>query len=169
MVAGAGWGKSTLLAQWNDQDPHPERFRWLSLESRNNDPTRFWVYVLAALAPLGEGLSTVSARLLSAPGTILVDDVVPAVINELTAVTDPVTLVLDDYHLIRCTPRCAGSQRWARTSVIVMRGWPSRGPWSPGVEAISPRRTGGLPSPRRPQPAPGFWPNWSRRYRPISP
>jgi LuxR family transcriptional regulator, maltose regulon positive regulatory protein len=100
VVAGAGWGKSTLLAQWHDQDPHPERFGWLSLESGDNDPTRFWVYALAALAPLGEGLSRVSARLLSAPGTSPVDDVVPALINELTVVGDPVTLVLDDYHLI---------------------------------------------------------------------
>lgn len=56
--------------------------------------------MVGALAPLGEGLSTLSARLLSAPGTSSVGDVVPALINELVAVTDPVTLVLDDYHLI---------------------------------------------------------------------
>jgi ATP/maltotriose-dependent transcriptional regulator MalT len=99
-VRGGGWGKSTLLAQWHNQDPHPQRFAWLSIEAADNDPTRFWVYVLAALDPLGEGLCTLSARLLSAPGTTPVDDVVPALINELTAVTDPVTLVLDDYHLI---------------------------------------------------------------------
>src|SRR5947209_174298 len=100
IVAGAGWGKSTLLAQWHEQEPHPERFAWFSIESGDNDPTRFWVYVLAALAPLGERLGTLSARLLSAPGTTLVDDVVLALINELTALTDPVTLILDDYHMI---------------------------------------------------------------------
>jgi LuxR family maltose regulon positive regulatory protein len=100
VVAGAGWGKSTLLALWHRQDPRPGRFTYVSIDAGDNDLTRFWAYILAALAPIGEGLATRSTRLLNASGTTVIEDVVPALMNELTAVTEPVTLVLDDYQLI---------------------------------------------------------------------
>src|SRR5437764_3419888 len=45
--AGAGWGKTTLLAEWRSRDPR--RIAWLSLEPSDNDPGRFWTYVTTAL------------------------------------------------------------------------------------------------------------------------
>src|SRR6266511_1468932 len=52
--AGAGWGKSTLLAQWRASDA--SRFGWLSLEPADNDPVRFWTYVVVALQTVSPGL-----------------------------------------------------------------------------------------------------------------
>ena len=100
VIAPAGWGKSTLLGSWFAQHPARHRCAWLSADAADNDPGRFWSYVLAALVPAGRGLGAASARLLAAPGTTALGDVVPALLNELAAETEPVTLVIDDYHTI---------------------------------------------------------------------
>ena len=47
--APAGWGKTTVLAQWIAQAQEPHRFAWLSLDPVDNDLVCFWDYVIAAL------------------------------------------------------------------------------------------------------------------------
>lgn len=44
--APAGWGKTTLLAQWASRQPTAHCVTWLSLEPADNDATRFWSYVI---------------------------------------------------------------------------------------------------------------------------
>jgi LuxR family transcriptional regulator, maltose regulon positive regulatory protein len=46
--APAGYGKSTLIAQWKAADPAP--FAWVGLDASDNDPVRFWTYTLQAIA-----------------------------------------------------------------------------------------------------------------------
>src|SRR5215218_9309165 len=46
--APAGFGKTTLLAQWQAAAGEG-RVAWVSLDEGDNDPTRFWVYVVMAL------------------------------------------------------------------------------------------------------------------------
>lgn len=41
LSAPAGWGKTTLLAQWALGAGEGERFAWLSLDSSDNDPVWF--------------------------------------------------------------------------------------------------------------------------------
>lgn len=48
IVAPAGYGKSTLLAQWAESTGMA--CAWLSLDAKDNDPARFWKYLTAALA-----------------------------------------------------------------------------------------------------------------------
>jgi LuxR family maltose regulon positive regulatory protein len=48
--APAGFGKTTLLAQWLMESRMP--VAWLSLEAEDNDPTRFLSYLIAALQTL---------------------------------------------------------------------------------------------------------------------
>jgi LuxR family transcriptional regulator, maltose regulon positive regulatory protein len=48
VAAAGGCGKTTLLAQWADDDPRP--FAWLTVDERDNDPVLLLSYVLAALA-----------------------------------------------------------------------------------------------------------------------
>jgi hypothetical protein len=50
----AGFGKTTLLADWAANAKWP--VAWLSLDPEDNDPTRFWRYVAAALDRAHEGL-----------------------------------------------------------------------------------------------------------------
>src|SRR5690242_10795136 len=47
--APAGWGKSTLLADWHATEAESRRFAWLTLDRGDNDPVRFWSYLIEAL------------------------------------------------------------------------------------------------------------------------
>lgn len=100
VVAGAGWGKSTLLASWVDRQPDADRYAWLSVDGGDDDIVRFWSYMTAALSAHDPASLATSARLLAAPGVAVVDEVVPTLINELSVVTAPLTLVVDDYHVL---------------------------------------------------------------------
>ena len=98
--APAGFGKTTLLAEWLAAAAADGRsVAWLSLDQRDNDPALFWIYLVAALktgAP-GEGAGALSLlqppRPPNEPGLV-------ALLNDLDAISDDVVLVLDDYHVI---------------------------------------------------------------------
>ena len=46
VVAPAGWGKSTIVADWLSHDGVTAG--WVSLDGGDNDPKRFWRYLLLA-------------------------------------------------------------------------------------------------------------------------
>lgn len=50
LVAPAGWGKTTALSEWR-ASPSGTAWPagWVSLAASDNDPVRFWTYVLSAL------------------------------------------------------------------------------------------------------------------------
>jgi len=106
--APAGFGKTTLVAAWASARPTlappTGRVAWLSLDAADDDPNRFWSYVIAALqAALQAGPSTVgqaSLAMLHAPQPPPAETVLAELINELAALADPLVLVLDDYHQI---------------------------------------------------------------------
>jgi LuxR family maltose regulon positive regulatory protein len=98
--APAGWGKSTLLANWHSSERETRPFAWLALDGADNDQPRFWLYVTEALSALEPEIGRTSLMLLRAPGVGVVDEVLPVLINELGSLTHPAVLVLDDYHLI---------------------------------------------------------------------
>src|SRR5207253_6200089 len=47
LSAPAGFGKTTLLSAWARQST--SQVAWVTLDDQDNDPTRFWAYVIAAL------------------------------------------------------------------------------------------------------------------------
>lgn len=51
VVAPAGYGKTSVLAQWAAEDPRP--FAWLSLDARDNDPVLLLHYVRASFQRAG--------------------------------------------------------------------------------------------------------------------
>src|SRR5512137_241303 len=55
--APAGFGKTTLLAEWH-HSPSERAFplAWLSLEAEDNDPTRFLTCLASALESLKPGM-----------------------------------------------------------------------------------------------------------------
>ena len=97
--APAGWGKTTLLAQWVTNEQGHHQFAWLSLDRADNDPARFWTYAVAALRKAYPQMSTHAFDLLGV-GADPLEVVLPTLLNELTAVEDHIVLLLDDYHLI---------------------------------------------------------------------
>ncbi|MHB1413867.1 MAG: LuxR C-terminal-related transcriptional regulator [Chloroflexota bacterium] len=96
--APAGFGKTTLLAEWLRD--RPEGTCWLSLDAADNDPPRFLSYVVAALQGAAPGLAGDLSLALRSPQPPSVEAVVTALVNELASVPGRVTLVLDDYHVI---------------------------------------------------------------------
>ena len=99
VAAPAGSGKTTLLAQWRAV-AGGGRVAWVSLEESDNDPTRFWSYLVAGLRTVEPGVGTVALAGLGGPSVELERVVVPSLVNDLATVGAPLVLVLDDYHLI---------------------------------------------------------------------
>ena len=97
VVAPAGFGKSTLLAHWATQDDR--RFGWVSLDDRDNAPTRFWAHVVAALEPMAPSFAAQAGAALASPRPPDADALVPELVNALDG-AGPVALVLDDYQVI---------------------------------------------------------------------
>ena len=100
--APAGSGKTTLLAQWWRADHGTRRVAWLSLDDGDDDPVRFWSYVIEAFRVVEPGFGADALALLQGPGTadVLTQLVLPELLNELTACESDLVLVLDDYHLV---------------------------------------------------------------------
>jgi len=94
----AGFGKTTLVADWAASARWP--VAWLSLDPEDNDPARFWRYVVAALDRACEGLAEHVLPRLTAPTVLSSEGVVTVLANQLQARPEEVALVLDDYHLI---------------------------------------------------------------------
>jgi LuxR family maltose regulon positive regulatory protein len=66
----------------------------------DNDPARFWTYVVEAIRTVEPLVGADALALLQARGTRLVENVLPALVNDLEPLGERVVLVLDDYHLI---------------------------------------------------------------------
>jgi ATP/maltotriose-dependent transcriptional regulator MalT len=96
--APTGFGKTTALTEWAETSP--ARFAWVSLDEGDDEPTRFWSYVVAAVEGAAPELPDTAARRLRGPGVSIADEVLPALVNELAMVARPLVLVLDDYHVI---------------------------------------------------------------------
>ena len=97
VCAPAGFGKTTLLADWAHRMEQP--VAWLSLDEADNDPVRFWRYTAAALEEASEGIAKTVAALLRGPPPPL-EAVVTVVVNQMSARSDRLTLVLDDLHVV---------------------------------------------------------------------
>ncbi|HXA59528.1 MAG TPA: hypothetical protein VNW94_10240, partial [Streptosporangiaceae bacterium] len=102
--APAGFGKTTLLAEWlaaGPAAPTDERSAaWLSLDPGDNDPASFWTYVIAALRTVAPGVGASTLELLQEPQPPPIQTVLTTLLNDLSTVTSYIVLVLDDYHLI---------------------------------------------------------------------
>jgi LuxR family transcriptional regulator, maltose regulon positive regulatory protein len=101
--APAGWGKTTLLAEWSASALESRPFAWLALDRADNDPAQFWRYAITALRSVTPGIGERPLALLRAPGVDLAREMLPLLINELGALQGRAVLVLDDYHLIEAT------------------------------------------------------------------
>ena len=100
--APAGFGKSTLLAEWLAAEADGSAAAWLSLDPSDDHPGSFWTHVVAALQTAIPEVGASSLALLASPDQAI-EVVLAPLINELDARSDAVVLVLDDYHSIGST------------------------------------------------------------------
>ena len=102
MAAPAGFGKTTLLAEWIAQSPRC--VTWLSLDDGDNDSTQFWAYFIASLQQFQPGLGEGALALLQSHQQSPVTSILTALINEITDIPGTFAIVLDDYHFINYQP-----------------------------------------------------------------
>jgi LuxR family transcriptional regulator, maltose regulon positive regulatory protein len=100
VVAPAGYGKTTLLAQWAERND--QAVAWVSVDEADNDPKVLLTYLAEALNAVepvgGEVFDALASPASSVPGSV-----VPRLGSAFWSMTTPVALVLDDAHLLHNT------------------------------------------------------------------
>jgi LuxR family maltose regulon positive regulatory protein len=103
--APAGFGKTTLLAEWTeDWSAQGRSVAWVSLDESDNDPSRFLSYLVGALQAAEGGIGEGVVASLRSPEIPSVEILVGALVNELVDLPQGIMVVLDDYHLIYSEP-----------------------------------------------------------------
>lgn len=103
LSAPAGFGKTTLVSAWmaaraarHDLPPAA----WVSLDAGDNDPVRFWRYVITACQEFDTGLGQAALALLYSPQQAPLERILTVLLNELAQLPGVHLLVLEDYHVI---------------------------------------------------------------------
>jgi LuxR family maltose regulon positive regulatory protein len=109
VAAPAGYGKSTLLAQWTAE--HDEvGVAWVQLDPADNDPVRLWTHLLMALQRVGCVIDGNVSEFVAGNATAILDRVVPAVVaalaglGRLVIVLDDCQVLLSAYYLMCRSP-----------------------------------------------------------------
>lgn len=98
--APAGFGKTTLLNEWVNKNSSTQRYAWLSLDNQDNTPVRFWNYVIHALQTVQPGVGKTALASIESFDPVPIEQVLTVLLNEITQLNHPLTLILDDYHVI---------------------------------------------------------------------
>ncbi|MCB9150755.1 MAG: AAA family ATPase [Caldilineaceae bacterium] len=96
--APAGFGKTTLVSAWAAHCAQP--VAWLSLDEEDNDPARFFAYLVTALQQITPTVGQNFLRALQSPQLPPVQTILPTLLNEISANAADFILVLDDYHVL---------------------------------------------------------------------
>ncbi len=97
LSAPAGYGKTTLLAQWAAADLERTPFAWVWLDTGDADPVRLWGHVIVGLQRIHPAVGRMSLDGLRGGTSAIHTEVVPALADELEQAPDLV-LVLEDWH-----------------------------------------------------------------------
>jgi LuxR family transcriptional regulator, maltose regulon positive regulatory protein len=102
VAAPAGFGKTTLLAQWLAAmaDRSQCRVAWLALDPGDAEPQLFLTHLVAAIQTAEPEVGVDALALLETRGAMPSEAVLVSLINDLDALADPLVVALDDYHVI---------------------------------------------------------------------
>ncbi|TBV06599.1 LuxR C-terminal-related transcriptional regulator [Stutzerimonas kirkiae] len=99
--AGAGFGKTTLLAQWHHcLAEQGERVAWLSLDEDDDSPWQFIPYLLQALRPLHQDWDPGFWQRLEQHTPTSPQQLLAELINQLHDCPHDLFLIIDDFHVI---------------------------------------------------------------------
>ncbi|MCG8611874.1 MAG: LuxR C-terminal-related transcriptional regulator [Pseudomonadales bacterium] len=102
VIAPAGYGKTTLVSQWVHHVDNP--FTWLSLDGSDNEPRRFWQYIIGAFQRIYDNVGHEANKLLNQADFECFEGAITSLVNDLSLIEEPnlpVYLVLDDFHHIQ--------------------------------------------------------------------
>lgn len=102
VCAPAGYGKTTLLAQWLEADGGRTPFAWMSADEGDSDPIRLWSHLIVSLRAVHRRVGAASLEALRTGPSAVAGVALPLLLDEL-ADAPPSVLVVDDWHLVRST------------------------------------------------------------------
>ena len=98
--APAGYGKTTLVAQWLMRRDRP--FGWLSLDEMDSDPKRYLLHLISAIHQMHPDFGKSLEELLQFPMTkCRMQKIISTLINDIESYSEETVLIVDDYHLIQ--------------------------------------------------------------------
>ena len=95
--APAGYGKTSLLAQWITRRSH--RIAWVSLDREHRDPSRLLAYIIGAIRTTTNTFGEALSAAVGEPRALYSSAALTTFINEVARLPGRMVLVLDDYHL----------------------------------------------------------------------
>jgi LuxR family maltose regulon positive regulatory protein len=98
LAAPAGFGKTHLLLEWAKETRLP--VAWLTLDSDDNDISRFFRYLIGALQTLEAGLGEEAKDYTQSSTDGGLEVGLTLLINELSALLKEMALVLDDFQVL---------------------------------------------------------------------
>ncbi len=146
VCAGAGFGKTTLLAQWHQQMvAQGERIAWLSLDEDDDDVWQFIPYLLQALRPLYADWDADFWRDMEEQKLSSSEQLLAGLINQLHYCPHDVYLIIDDFHVIndRGVYEALGVFNQACACRLASDHWQPFPPESCAEPAAGPGPTGG--------------------------
>ena len=96
--APAGFGKTTVVSDWIDQNKIPTA--WFSLDNGDNDPVEFLSYIISGIQGISKEFGQSALKLLYSPNKTSSESIVSLLINEILKINQNFLLVLDDFHLV---------------------------------------------------------------------
>ena len=101
IAAPPGFGKTTAVVNWHQSVVDQGwRLGWVALDRGDNDLSRFLTYLIHGFKVLGDDFGDDALSLLQSTERIGWHVAMTVLLNELEYNTQPVMLVLDDYHEI---------------------------------------------------------------------
>jgi len=96
--APAGYGKTTAIRMWVEEADYP--VAWVSLEKSDNELKQFIAYILTALQQAEADLGQETLDVVENVQEIKLQQILGLLVNDLYELSQPIILVLEDYHLI---------------------------------------------------------------------
>ena len=98
LAAPIGSGKTTLLTQWYRRAAPTHAVAWLSLDERDNDPVRFFSYLIGAVHGAIPGFDAYIASRHAGEPVLPIDPAAALFSESLDRVGQELTIVLDDFQ-----------------------------------------------------------------------
>ena len=95
----AGFGKTTLLSDFVAELQQP--VAWVSLDEADNDPIRFWTYLITACQSIQPEIGEAALGVLQSPQQLPDETIATILINDIVRLDTDLIIVLDDYHIIQ--------------------------------------------------------------------
>ena len=98
VTSPTGFGKTTLVSLWLKQRSYP--LAWVTLDEGDNDPVRFWRYVIHAFRQVNPEVGKSALAILRVARQPQFNTLLTGLLNELAQLPAPAFLVLDEAHTL---------------------------------------------------------------------